>query len=225
MKTKFTFLATVLICGLPVVVEAQNLFRTGRPNYARPTFNTPVQPRAVQGVWSRPVAPVRPVYGFPPSYATAQPPFTSDADYVRLQHAWENYRREALRYQRRNGDAVFSPTATWGPTIPPTRVYLPPQAGTHSGDSCDGGMCRTRCQPRYNVPTDVTPRNLTPADIRPSLVPVAPRSITPQTYWQNRPRIYDNSQYKARNPVTPNVSDLTRTASRPITDFMRWLTQ
>lgn len=93
----------------PFSAHAQNLFRTGRPDYARPA-----QPNVTTPSFTQPFANNASDYwnqswlgrgaasqtAFSP---TTRPLNSGSGDYERLVAAWENYRREALRYQGLRG--------------------------------------------------------------------------------------------------------------------------
>ena len=245
MKAKITLLATCLFGCLPLAAEAQNLFRPGRPNYTRPTYNAPISNAPVPnapvpnstryvpptlGNWSGPIAESGPgfVSNIPSTYVAPPSPVRppQENDFARLQSAWDNYLREARRYQQRYGNSVFT-TMRAGYVEPARPSNYPPGGSVPNAfapnvsspeGTCASGACGSGVR-RYEPNTNVYRSRPVPADVPPSLVPVTP---PPASTWKTSPEYYDSSQTTTTGPT---VAELTRTASRPISDFFTWLTQ
>lgn len=139
MKFTLPLLAAALaLASQPITAQAQNLFRTGRPDYARAAPSNSAQPgfaqpslaqsyasNATNNYWNRPwVSQQYAETNSPSTYdrrLTSRPPHAGSADHDRLQAAWENYRREALRYQqqrRPNDDRPFTANSTSPSYVP-----------------------------------------------------------------------------------------------------------
>lgn len=97
------------VAGLSGNANGQNLFRTGRPSYTKqPT----TAPNWGAPNWQRPRVADQYAQSIGRDEAPRSLPYNAgrpvlDSDYQRMLTAWENYRREALRYQRRYGSAEF----------------------------------------------------------------------------------------------------------------------
>lgn len=228
-----------MLASQPLTTHAQNLFRTGRPDYARPAPSNVgqapfAQPRAIQPLatnqtsdyWNQPW--VSQSYGdvgggssaaFDPRL-TRRPPTAGSADYDRLQAAWENYRREALRYQGQSparDDRPFTANSSnpsyvplgyasdWRPSDV-VREVAPRRTASREtfGNSGSGHQCEYRRRlenaeaGRQNRFPDRPRRGLSPADTRPTLE----SSYRPSQYQEparddyRRSPSYDESNYE-----------------------------
>ena len=143
-------------------VSAQNLFRTGRPSYLR-------QPQSTD------------VYGYPPVNGTArlspvvEAPWSGNVrypdDYSRVLAAWDNYRREAARYEQRHRAQRLSDVPVRAPVY--ARPQVPVRQEAYDLTPYRSETCRG-FDPR--VPA-------LPADRRPTLAPIdSYNRATPPSY-------------------------------------------
>lgn len=189
------FATAILLSGVAsATAQAQNLFRTGRPNYAR-TAEASLDP------WGRPAVANRysEAVGRLPRTYVSRPRDLSASDYERLLNAWESYRREALRYQQRYGTTGFVDADQRAYWTDDRRLPCQYRAG--------------RSESLGRTPADFPPR--LPVD---SLAPDAYLGgASSQTYSGREPStrsVYRNGGSR---------SDPAWTASRPVVSFFRSL--
>ena len=240
MNTKFAFtiLASAMLCASSA--DAQNLFRPTRPDYTRqqpafqPNRSVPWQP-VPSGAYARPN------YEAGANFV-ARPDLQSADDYRRLESAWENYRREALRYQQRNGNDRFADVNTY----PVTNQRRPHEQARYFDDITrverpyrDGGTgrgCRGRRNPdgvgaefrspgydsAYGGSTTLDQRR-SPADYAPSLRPTIRGTGGSNSDWVPvAPRTFSTSASQ-QDQYAPRVRlDPVRTASsgNPFSDLL-----
>lgn len=244
MNTKFAFaiLASAMLCASSA--NAQNLFRPSRPDYTRqqpafqPNRSVPWQPapsRAYAGYDARPNFVARPNY-------VARPDLQTAGDYRRLESAWENYRREAFRYQQRYGNDRFTDANTYPvanqrrPREQPrywddiTRVERPYRDGG-VGRGCRAGRTPDRVgsdfrspgyDPAYDGSTTLDYRR-SPADYAPSLRPTIRGASGLNSGWAPvAPRTFSTSASQQDRYAPPVRLDPVRTASsgNPFSDLL-----
>lgn len=238
MNTKFAFtmLAGAVLCASSA--DAQNLFRPSRPDYTRqqpafqPNRSVPWQP-APSAAYGR-------SYNATPNFA-ARPELQSADDYRRLESAWENYRREAFRYQQRYGNDRFTGVNTypvanqrrprdqaryWDDVTRVERPYRDGGAGhgcraRRSLDGVGTDFVRPGYDPAYDGSTTLDSRR-SPADYPPSLRPVIRGTGATSGWAPIAPRQFSTSASQ-RGQYEPGVRlDPVRTASsgNPFSDLL-----
>lgn len=224
MNTKFAMSAALAVVTiLPMTVDAQNLFRTGRPDYARtPSYNWQLPQDYSRGQVADGYANSS---GRTHRSYSARPDLRAADDYRRLEAAWDTYRREALRYQQRFGNAQF--------TNSQSHPYPSQQSSYSVNDntldySREGRPIRSsgRCEARSRQGLDGYERNA--ADFRPTLRPTVRPDETPDWTPYEQLRVEPRPPYGQR-PTPPRTGqfgsngnsylDPTKTASRPVADF------
>ncbi len=184
MKFKNLAFALLVIPFVTTAAQAQNLFRTSRPDYTR-DYPATYHDRYLAN--SDRITPANDI----------------DYDRERLSRAWENYRAEAERYQTRYGSEItptsYDSSSSLRPVDFDSTNYTP----------------NRRCS-----------RNRVPADVRPTLRP----TLTAPSGYYNNPSYYDNdfgnassigngSGFEANQYTAPYGTNLSRTASRPLTSL------
>ena len=215
MTLRFSLLVAfaTLSLGYFSPANAENLFRTGRPDYANNTWQSapsrnslPWWRRSIAANQSNPSSFVdrpwtsphemRDVYGtsgfaaalpITPSIAVREP---RENDYQRVATAWENYRREAMRYQLRHGDDGVFASGVEPRTERALRPEIRPvdQSRTVIRPRCQHGSRPLDSVPRFQRDRlyEPGPLDLEPADIRPTLRPTSrpARSRFPESRFE-----------------------------------------
>lgn len=204
-------------------LDAQNLFRQARPNYARQGNIRAQSYPSPSGSWSRPAVADRyaEAIGRTPGISAARPAIDRDQldDYRRLQLAWDDYRREASRYQQRYGGSTTVSNDSFD-SFSNDRFTEPATCACQTRNS---GQRESETYPvePYPGPNDDVRFNAgDAADFRPRLqmVPRGPAMRGGQVPY--RP-----SGTTRRSAISPPAElDLGRTAYRPVAaDWLRWL--
>ena len=203
MKTRLFLVAVFVVkAAWPESAPAENLFRIGRPDYARVPQSSV---RTTSENWRRPVVADRYTDSATRTHRSYVARPTDDRsllDYERVRAAWDHYRREAMRYQQRYGNANFvrDDLAT---------RQVPDQPESRSICHCGGD----RREVVGAIPNDFAPRNPIPTlpKIPPygraefDRLPPRPGSPLPSTFDS-----YDRSRYP----------DPAKTASRAATNSL-----